>query len=255
MSSGTIISLSCQWLIIWFVTLHLCCNVPGRAASLWHSARSREAQRVWCCAASVRSWSRYVYWYASCRWRGASYKVVEYLDLPSAEISADGFLVGDIRRSWKFLPMGRCRKKNADTKKQNADRDEKNADAISPCIRGRCTMRVPRIKVSEDMGYKAKTLKVKNHGLPKRKTQLWSRYILCRAVKKLWNQWSGKVAERSGKVAERSGKVAETQNLFFSKPWFWVHRTEKIRKQVASQCFFLYCLIHPCLTSFQEIQG
>ena len=33
----------------------------------------------------------------------------------------------------------------------------------------------------------------------------------------MWNQCSGKVAERSGKVAERSGKVAETQNMYFSQ--------------------------------------
>ena len=50
---------------------------PGRAASLWHSSRSREAKRVWCCSfASVRSWSRYIC--CRCRWRGASYKVVLY---------------------------------------------------------------------------------------------------------------------------------------------------------------------------------
>ena len=167
------------------------------------------------------------------------------------------FWSGKVAEVENFCRWEGVGKKNADAKKQNADRAEKMPMPFPPAsVAGRCTMRAPRIKVSEDMGCKAKTLTVKNHGLPKWKTQPWSRYILCRAVKWLWNQCSGKVAERLGKVAERSGKVAETQNMFFSQNLDSEYiGLKKSEKKVASQCFFLYCLIHPCLTSFQEIQG
>ncbi len=154
--------------------------------------------------------------------------------------------------------MGRCRKKNADTKKQNADRDEKMPMPFLPAsvTDAQCESRESKFQKTWVIKPKhSKILKVKTHGLPKWKTQLWSRYILCRAEKKLWNQWSGKVTERSGKVAERSGNVAETQNIFFQNLDSEYIGVKKSENKSPASVFVLYCLIQPCLTSFQEVQG
>ena len=149
--------------------------------------------------------------------------------------------------------MGRCREKNDDTKKTKRRQRWKNADAISPCIRGRCTMRVPRIKVSEDMGYKAKTLKDTQSkepwftGLPKWKTQLSSRYILCRVVKKTVKPVVGESCRKVGESRWKFGKSRRNPKHFFSKSWFRVHIWTEKNQKTSRQPVFFYLLPYPSI--------
>ena len=143
--------------------------------------------------------------------------------------------------------MGRCRKKNADTKKQNADRDEKMPMPFPPAsvADAQCESRESKFQKTWVI-IKAKTLKVKNHGLPKRKTQLWSRYILCRAEKKnCETSGRGKSPKGRGKSPKGREKSPKPKTCFFQNldsEYIGLKKSEN--KSPASVFFFIALSIH-----------
>ena len=113
-------------------------------------------------------------------------------------------------------------------------------------------MRVPRIKVSEDMGYKAKTLKDTQSkepwftGLPKWKKQLSSRYILCRVVKKNVKPVVGESRRKVGESRRKFGKSRRNPKHFFfqnlDSEYIGLKKSEN--KSPASVFFFIALSIH-----------